>query len=187
LAPAPLPAFFYYNPEVNYLAPSLILLIYLSNNKQEFIMLFKKLVSHLSISLVMSAIGSLSMLALLSQSAVAADLTVNISDIEQGKGHVLVALYSSNETYDTGKANFSSKVKADKSVASVTFTDLADGEYAIKMYQDENSNNKLDFNMMGIPKEGYGFSNNVGMFGAPDYKEAKFIVKENTVIEMELF
>ena len=135
----------------------------------------------------MSAIGSLSMIALLSQQAVAADLTVNISDIEQGKGHVLVALYADKESYTSGKASFSSKVKADHEQETLVFENLPDGDYAIKMYQDENDNNKLDFNMMGIPKEGYGFSNNVGMFGAPEYIEAKFTIKENTAIEIELF
>ncbi len=150
-------------------------------------MSIRKLVKYSTTSLLMSAIGSLSMLVLLSQSVRAADLTVNISDIEQGKGHVLVALYQGQENYKSGKTTQASKVKASSEKESVTFKDLADGEYAIKMYQDENDNDELDFNMMGIPKEGYGFSNNVGMFGAPEYKEAKFVVKDNTVIEIDLF
>jgi len=150
-------------------------------------MTFQKLLSYSATSLLMAAIGSLSMIALLSQHAVAADLTVNISDIEQGKGHVLVALYADKESYTSGKANFSSKVKAEHEHETLVFENLPDGEYAIKMYQDENDNNKLDFNMMGIPKEGYGFSNNVGMFGAPEYVEAKFTIKENTAIKIELF
>ncbi len=150
-------------------------------------MSIRKLVKYSTTSLLMSAIGSLSMLVLLSQSVRAADLTVNISDIEQGKGHVLVALYQGQENYKSGKTTQASKVKASSEKESVTFKDLADGEYAIKMYQDENDNDELDFNMMGIPKEGYGFSNNVGMFGAPEYKEAKFVVKDNTVIEIDLY
>ncbi len=150
-------------------------------------MTIKKLLSFSATSIVMGAIGSLSMIALLSQQANAADLTVNISEIEQGKGHVLVALYADKEAYASGKASFSSKVKAENDKETVTFENLPDGEYAIKMFQDENDNNKLDFNMVGIPKEGYGFSNNVGMFGAPDYVEAKFNVKENTAIKVELF
>jgi len=150
-------------------------------------MLVKKLVTYSVSSLVMSVIGSLSMIILLSQSVNAADLTVKITDIEQGKGHVLVALYQGDENYKTDKNSKASKVKAENKEETVVFKDLADGEYAIKMYQDENDNDQLDFNMMGIPKEGYGFSNNVGMFGAPEYKEAKFTVKDNTVIAIDLF
>jgi uncharacterized protein (DUF2141 family) len=31
------------------------------------------------------------------------------------------------------------------------------GKYAIAVIHDENCNGKLDTNMFGIPKEGYGF------------------------------
>lgn len=147
----------------------------------------KNLISSSAASLALAVVSSLSMILLLSQHAVAAELTVNISDVEQGKGHLMIALYASQADYKSGKASFHSKVKAlnDKEVA--IFANLPNGEYAIKMYQDENDNNKMDFNMMGIPKEGYGFSNNVGMFGAPEYTEAKFVIKENTAIEIDLF
>jgi len=150
-------------------------------------MLVKKIASYTATSLFMAAIGSLAMVILLSRSVYAADLTINIGDIEQGKGHVLVGLYVGNDNFQSGKTIKHSKVKAETKNESVIFKNLADGEYAIKMYQDENDNNKLDKNMMGIPKEGYGFSNNVGMFGQPKYKEAKFMVKDNTVIEVDLF
>ncbi|MBA6379444.1 MULTISPECIES: DUF2141 domain-containing protein [unclassified Colwellia] len=150
-------------------------------------MIFKKLISLSVTSLALSVISALSMILLLSQHAVAADLTVNISDIEQGKGHLLIALYASEEDYKIDKASFYAKVKAKNGKEIAIFENVPDGDYAIKMYQDENDNNKMDFNMMGIPKEGYGFSNNVGMFGAPKYKEAKFMVKENTAITIDLF
>jgi uncharacterized protein (DUF2141 family) len=150
-------------------------------------MLVKKLISYSVSSLAMSVIGSLSMIFLLSQNANAADLTIDISDIEKGKGHVLVALFSGKESYDSGTSVKAAKVKAESEKESVIFKDLIDGEYAVKMYQDENGNNELDSNMMGIPKEGYGFSNNVGLFGAPKYEEAKFIVKDNTLIKVDLF
>lgn len=150
-------------------------------------MLVKKLISYSITTLAMSVIGSLSMIFILSQNANAADLTINISDVEQGKGHVLVALYTGKENYHDGKSLLSAKVKAESKKESVVFKGLTDGEYAVKMYQDENDNDVFDSNIIGIPKEGYGFSNNVGMFGSPEYKEAKFTVKDNTVIEVDLF
>jgi len=147
----------------------------------------KNLVTYSFTSVLMSFIGSLSIILVLSQSAYAAKLTVNISDLEAEKGHLLVALYAGKEDYQNGKEIKASKAKVNQKELSVIFEDIADGEYAIKMYQDENDNNELDKNMMGIPKEGYGFSNNVGMFGQPEYKEAKFTVKDNTVIDIDLF
>jgi len=147
----------------------------------------KQFTSYPTISLLMSALGYLSMIVLLSQNVHAADLTINISEVNSGKGMVLVALYAGDEAYKSGEATFKSHVKAENTQESVLFKDVPEGEYAVKMYQDENSNRELDFNMLGIPKEGYGFSNNVGRFGQPKYQEAKFMVKDKTVIEMELF
>ncbi|WP_198559795.1 DUF2141 domain-containing protein [Colwellia sp. 12G3] len=150
-------------------------------------MSIKKMITFSASSLVLATISSLSLIAVMGQQAVAAELTINISDVNQGKGHVMVGLYSGSEAFSQGKASFGSRVKADKTQEQVVFKDLPAGEYAIKIYQDENSNQKLDFNFIGIPKEGYGFSNNVGRFGSPNYQEAKFTVKEKTEIQIELF
>ncbi len=150
-------------------------------------MLFKKIVPRSVTSLALAAISSLSLLITMNQQAVAADLTVDISEVNQGKGHVMVALYSGSEDFKQGKVSFGTRVKAENEQEQVIFKDVPEGDYAIKIYQDENSNQKLDFNMIGIPKEGYGFSNNVGRFGAPSYQEAKFTVVEKTTIKVELF
>jgi uncharacterized protein (DUF2141 family) len=150
-------------------------------------MLIKKIFTISVSGLVLAAISSLSLILALSQQANAAELTVNISEVNLGKGHVMVGLYSGTEAFTQGKASFGSRVKASNEQEQVVFKDLPVGDYAIKIYQDENSNQKLDFNFMGIPKEGYGFSNNVGRFGRPAYQEAKFTVEEKTEIQIELF
>lgn len=50
---------------------------------------------------------------------------------------------------------------------------LPEGRYAIAVLHDENSNHRLDRNLIGWPKEGFGFSNNpkVGM-SAPSFATA---------------
>ena len=150
-------------------------------------MFIKKIISFSVSSLVLAAINSLALIAVMSQQAHAADLTVNISDVNQGKGHVMVGIYSGSDAFSQGITSFASRVKAENEQEQVVFKDVPAGEYAIKIYQDENSNQKLDFNFIGIPKEGYGFSNNVGRFGSPKYQEAKFMVEEKTEIQIELF
>ena len=141
-------------------------------------------------TLLLTAMSSLSLIMAISGQATAADLTVNITEINKGKGHVMVGLYSGADDFTQGKTVFGTRVKATNEQEKVIFKDLPAGDYAIKLYQDENSNDKLDFNFMGIPTEGYGFSNNVGRFGSPDYQEAKFIVSneaEKKEIQIELF
>ena len=40
---------------------------------------------------------------------------------------------------------------------------------------DQNGNGEMDQNVLGIPKEAYGFSNNAkGFFGKPAYKDIMF-------------
>ncbi len=76
----------------------------------------------------------------------------------------------------------------DLSVAQeIVLKDLAPGEYAIAVYHDENSDFEMNTNALGIPKEGFGFSNNPRiLFGAPKYKKVKFRLKENESKKMEI-
>ncbi len=129
----------------------------------------------------------LSAIMLICKTAISAELTVNLKNINGDKGHILIALYSSKASYESGESDWSSKLKASKKEDSIVFIDLAEGKYAIKLYHDENDNQKLDFNFLGIPKEGYGFSNNVGRFGQPEYSKASFEVTQRTAIDISLF
>ena len=61
------------------------------------------------------------------------------------------------------------------------------GTYAIGYYIDANENEKLDTNFVGIPKEEFGFSNNVmGTFGPPKFEAASFLLDQHKKIIMEL-
>jgi uncharacterized protein (DUF2141 family) len=59
--------------------------------------------------------------------------------------------------------------------AQVTFKDLPQGTFAVSVLHDENGNGKMDKNFVGMPKEGYGASNNPKKKKrAPTFDEAKF-------------
>jgi uncharacterized protein (DUF2141 family) len=50
---------------------------------------------------------------------------------------------------------------------------LPAGLYAVALLHDENEDNKMNTTSFGLPKEGYGFSNNVmGLFGPPSFSKA---------------
>ena len=72
-----------------------------------------------------------------------------------------------------------------------TTVDLPVGDYAVTTFLDENNNAKLDTNMMGIPKERFGFSNNPTILtGAPSFQECEFSVsgaKSLVINLMKLF
>ena len=64
---------------------------------------------------------------------------------------------------------------------------LPHGEYAISLFVDSNGNKKIDKNFLGIPKEQYGFSNNVmGRMSAPSFDQAKFVVIGPTTQNIKL-
>jgi uncharacterized protein (DUF2141 family) len=56
----------------------------------------------------------------------------------------------------------------------MTFAALPTGDYAIAVIHDENDNHKLD-TLLGIPREGFGFSRNPAIgFGPPRFAAARF-------------
>jgi uncharacterized protein (DUF2141 family) len=55
------------------------------------------------------------------------------------------------------------------------FDGMPNGRYAAVVFHDENSNGEFDENAVGMPLEGYGFSNNAAaLFSPPDFKSASF-------------
>ena len=69
----------------------------------------------------------------------------------------------------------------------VSFENISPGDYAISVMHDANENNELDSNAFGIPKEGFGFSNDVmGMFGPPSFEKAKFKFTGDNIISITL-
>jgi uncharacterized protein (DUF2141 family) len=97
-------------------------------------------------------------------------LIVEIEQLRNNKGKLLLELNNDKEEVIKG---FTGTITANKSV--VVINDLKPGKYAFKYFHDENSDEKLNTNFMGIPKEGYGFSNNAkGTFGPPSFDKTVF-------------
>ena len=66
-------------------------------------------------------------------------------------------------------------IKVRQTQARCDFADIPPGRYALAVIHDENMNGKLDTNRLGIPTEGYGFSNDVkGLLGPPSFAAASF-------------
>lgn len=108
-------------------------------------------------------------------SAEGGTLTVRFHGIEEKRGEVLFSLADSEEMFKADRQAFrGTSQPADGETAVAVFEDLPAGDYAVKVFHDANSNEKLDIGLMG-PKEKYGFSNNVmGFMGPPDFDDAKF-------------
>jgi uncharacterized protein (DUF2141 family) len=105
------------------------------------------------------------------------DLTIILKGFENDDGKAMVALSNSEEDYDTrGQAFQSNQLQIKKNEALWTIQNLPFGEYAIKVYHDEDDDGEMDTNFLGIPSEDYGFSNDAtGSFGPASWEDAKFL------------
>lgn len=108
-------------------------------------------------------------------------IVIHIQNLPSNEGKIFAALYN-NETSFL-KENYQAKiVDINDKAATVTFSGIPQGVYAVSFFQDENNNQKMDTNVMGIPKEPYGCSNNArGFMGPPKWEDAKFEMKDQTV------
>jgi len=113
-------------------------------------------------------------------------MEVVIKNVDASVGNIAAALFS-NEA-DFLKTRFAAKkVKANKGEVHLIFENIPVGKYALSVYHDANTNGELDKNLIGIPKEGFGFSNDaMGMFGPPDFKDASFDWKGGQTISLAL-
>ena len=102
-------------------------------------------------------------------------LTVEVDNIKNDKGkNITVGVFAESTFPAIGKAKYERSIVGNGKNVSLTF-ELPNGYYAVAVYQDLNSNNILDKNFLGIPKEPYGFSKNFkpGM-SAPDFSDCSF-------------
>lgn len=109
-----------------------------------------------------------------------------ISNISNSKGNIKAALFKGREGYEDKKADPVAKGRAliKDGKATVTFSDIPYGEYAVKVFHDENDDIKVNTNWIGIPTEGIGVSNNaIGTFGLQPYEKARFVLKGTTAAQ----
>lgn len=106
----------------------------------------------------------------------AASINITVTNIKNTKGVVRIGIINKEKDFPYD-ASIGKKCPITGNSVSVKFTGLAPGEYAIAVHHDENCNDKLDKNVLGVPLEGYCFSNNVKALAAPPkFKYAKFIL-----------
>jgi len=105
-------------------------------------------------------------------------LTVDIEQLRNNNGKLLLELNNDKEEVIKG---FSETITDGKCI--LVIKEPKPGKYAFKYFHDENNDEKINTNFMGIPKEGYGFSNNAkGTFGPPSFDKMLFeITKSDTM------
>ena len=108
-------------------------------------------------------------------------LEMEISNLESNKGPIYVRVLDQDENPvivgTSPVINYS---------AEISFDSIFPGKYAIQFFHDENENQKMDFNLIGIPKEKFGSSNDVKpILGPPKFEKMLFEIYEDKKIVMK--
>ena len=108
-------------------------------------------------------------------------LEMEINNLKSNKGPLYIRILDENENPvivgTSSVINYSSKI---------SFDSISPGKYAIQFFHDENENQKMDFNLIGIPKEKFGSSNDVKpILGPPKFEKMLFEIYEDKKIVMQ--
>lgn len=103
-------------------------------------------------------------------------LSVTVPNINKIEGKIQVSLYNSKDKFIKKGQEYKSQIrKVGSNSETFIFKNLPVGDYAVALYHDENSDEKCNTNLIGIPKEGYGFSKNFKpSLSAPKFDDTKF-------------
>ena len=118
------------------------------------------------------------------------ELEINLLKIKK-HGIAFIAIYNNSLDFNSGdesknRITYALKENVKKGSFSKVVV-VEHGTYGIKIYIDKNNNNKFDFNIIGIPKEQFGFSNDaISLLGPPSFKNASFDVLENKTIYIKM-
>src|SRR5262245_4060442 len=115
------------------------------------------------------------------QSVGRATVILKVTGLRSEKGQVKIAVFNSSEKWLGEEPAYSTTINVDGRSVTWRLNDVPHGEYGIAVFHDENQNGKMDKNLLGMPLEAYGFSNNARVtFGPPKWDKSKFVVKGST-------
>jgi uncharacterized protein (DUF2141 family) len=101
------------------------------------------------------------------------EVRVEVGALHGTKGHVLCTLFDSEAAYKQLRPAKRLVVVAVQPITTCVFQDIAPGAYMITAVHDENDNGVLDKTIFGMPKEGYGVSNNhTYALKGPEFRES---------------
>jgi uncharacterized protein (DUF2141 family) len=105
----------------------------------------------------------------------AGSITFEIGNVRSARGKVLVAVCTQDKFLKEACA-YHGETPARTGSVSVTVPNVPAGTYAAQAFHDENANDQVDRNFIGIPKEGVGFSRDARInFGPPKWRDAQFV------------
>jgi len=115
-------------------------------------------------------------------------LSITVEGVKTSSGMISVAVYNKSEGFlKFDEVYKSNSTRALKGTTQIDIDGLPEGEYALAIFHDENGNNELDTNWLGIPKESIGFSRGrMKTFGPPSFRECALHIDADSEIRVTL-
>lgn len=104
-------------------------------------------------------------------------LHVIVSGMHSARGNITITVYPDNAARFLAKGGKLSRQRVPTTLPATgaCFSLPAPGSYAVTVYHDEDGDNKFKRTLIGLPDEGYGFSNNPKtLIGLPSLREVRF-------------
>lgn len=118
-----------------------------------------------------------------------ASVRLEVSEFRNTQGTLNCRLFAQPANFPDGAGARDVRVAIDGRQATCVFSGLPQGTYAVAVVHDENGNGQMDKNLLGIPSEGYGVSNNrTYALSSPKWEESRFNIgaSEATVLRVSL-
>ena len=110
-------------------------------------------------------------------------LVLHITDVRNDRGVVRIAVYDRPDAFPFGDAVTEAAPLAAEGIMTIQFQGLPPGRYAIAFYHDENLDHDFTRGLLGVPLEGFGFSNDAPVrLTAPSFAAAA-ITLEGPLLE----
>jgi len=108
-------------------------------------------------------------------------VNVVIEGVRSDRGELVIELYPNDEDRFLAHLGRVERVrrKSERTVTNACIVAPSAGRYALVLYHDENNDQVFNRSRIGVPSEGFGFSNNVRpLLSAPRLKSVLFDVPE---------
>lgn len=123
---------------------------------------------------------------LLAQAEPPSSVIVRVEGLRSQRGIIRACLIKSAAAFpDCARDPNALRLNVPASAPELRFNDVPSGQYALALFHDANANSRLD-TVLGIPREGFGFSRNpVVRFGAPKFDKANITI-EGPIIRLNV-
>jgi uncharacterized protein (DUF2141 family) len=126
----------------------------------------------------MGRVGLIGLFLLAASSSQAATLVIRAEGVQSAQNMVYAGIC--NTSFEEATCPYKDRAPAKAGVVELRVRNVKPGTYAIAVFHDANGNGQLDRSFLGLPSEPYGFSNDVGRRGPPNFEAARIVVKEPT-------